>query len=231
VVLLGSDSGPYSLKDYVHVASTTFVLGHAERATIPVTVSVPADAAPGGLYGSVIITTATTPTATDTANAGRNPIVTRIGTLFFIRVAGDVHEEGTLTKFSLKNDDHFLTDSRTIDFRMLFENTGSIHLNPYGLITVQNVFGSEVGQIEVEPWFALPNSVRLREVSWTPAFLFGRYTATAEINRGYDDVIDTATITFWVLPWKAIASVFAGLVIVILAFKWIFSKFSISIKK
>ena len=36
VVLVGNDRGPYSLKDYLKIASTTFTLNNAERATIPV---------------------------------------------------------------------------------------------------------------------------------------------------------------------------------------------------
>ncbi|MDQ2933008.1 MAG: DUF916 domain-containing protein [bacterium] len=225
VVLLGSDRGPYSLKDYIKVASSTVVLNHSERVSIPVTISVPADAQPGGLYGSVILTTGTSASA-DSPNTARNPIITRIGTLFFIRVAGDVKADGELTKFSLKNDSVLLGSTKSIDFRLLFENKGTVHLNPYGLLTVKNVFGATVGKIEVEPWFALPASLRLREVTWNPSFLFGRYVATAEINRGYNDVIDTQTISFWVIPWKIIAIVFIGLMLIIGLFKWIFSKFS-----
>jgi hypothetical protein len=233
VVLLDSARGPYSLKDYVQVPFKTFTIGNAERVRIPIIVHIPTDAAPGGLYGSVVISTVTSPTdqtLADGSSAGTSPIITRIGTLYFVRVAGDVKEDGKLTDFSLKDNAHFIA-SGPLDFQMLYEDNGTIHENPYGTISVTNMFGSEVAHMDVEPWFALPNSLRLREVVWDAPFLIGRYVAKAEINRGYGNIIDTKEVTFWVIPWRVILIVFIGLVIIIIAFRWIASKFSIVVKK
>ncbi len=232
VVLLEDERGPYSLKDYLEIASSTVSIAHATRVTIPVTVRIPSDAQPGGLYGSVVISTVSSPadqSSTDDS-AGKSPIVTRIGTLFFIRVAGDVKEDGKLTDFTLSNNSSILFNEEPIDFRMLYENNGTIHENPYGLITIENIFGSTVGSVEVEPWFALPNSLRLREVAWSPKFLFGRYVATAEINRGYGNIIDTKTLTFWVIPWMIILLTLVGLIIIIGGLRWILSRFKIARK-
>lgn len=234
VVLLAGQRGPYSLKDYLGIASTTFTINHAERVTIPVTIHVPSDAQPGGLYGSVVISTiskSASPELKSGSASGKSAIVTRIGTLFFIRVAGEVKEDASLVKFSLKNDASIVSANEPVSFRLLYENNGTIHENPYGYITVSNIFGSTVAKVPVQPWFALPNSLRLREVVWTPKFLFGRYTAVAEINRGYGDIIDTKELTFWVIPWKLILGAFIGLVVVFMLLRWIFSKFTISIKR
>ena len=57
VVLLGDQRGPYSLQDYLVVPSQEMTVGHAERIVIPITVSVPTDAEPGGRYGSVLFQT------------------------------------------------------------------------------------------------------------------------------------------------------------------------------
>ena len=59
VVLLGTDTGPYTLKDYVHLPQTSIELQNNQRARIPVTITVPKDAEAGGRYGSVLVTTAT----------------------------------------------------------------------------------------------------------------------------------------------------------------------------
>ena len=233
VVLLNGERGPYSLKDYLSMASTTVVIGHAERVTIPVTVSVPTDAQPCGLYGSVVISTVTTGTEQvpeGQSSIGTSPIVTRIGSLFFIRVAGEVKEELNLKKFSLRNEDTVI-GSAPVNFDILYENNGTIHQNPSGYIRIKNIFGSEVGKVEVEPWFILPDSLRLREVSWDSAFLFGRYVATAEINKGYDKQMDVASVAFWVIPWKIILIAFIGLVIIVSIIRWLASKVSFTIKK
>ena len=53
-VLLGEEKGPYSLRDYIHPETTEFTFKHGERMILPVEISIPQDAEPGGLYGSVL---------------------------------------------------------------------------------------------------------------------------------------------------------------------------------
>ncbi|HEU4677154.1 MAG TPA: DUF916 domain-containing protein [Candidatus Paceibacterota bacterium] len=226
IVLLGSDRGPYSLKDYVHIPYLTFDLDQNERATIPVTISLPPDAEPGGLYGSVLVDTVSVE-----ANPGiidntvpQSAIIARVGTLFFITVPGAVERNGTMKSFTTVPEETFYA-SGPIHFGVLFENTGSMHLAPYGEIRVTNMFGDEVGFVELDPWFVLPQSLRLREVTWDRGYLFGRYTATAKINRSYDDTIDEMSYTFWVLPWKPLTAAFIALFIVFFLIRLFFRTF------
>ncbi len=232
VQLLDAEKGPYSLKDYLKVASTTFSMGNAERVTVPVTIQIPTDAQPGGLYGSIIISTVTTgeeQVPEGDSSAGVSPVITRIGSLLFIRVAGEVKEDLTMKDFSLRDHASFLW-APPVNFQILYENNGTVHENPKGYIHVKNMFGSEVANLEVEPWFVLPDSLRVREMTWNAPFLFGRYIATAEIERGYGDLKDVVSVAFWVIPWKIILAVFAGIVIIVGGIKWLMSKVSISIK-
>lgn len=226
VKLLGNERGPYSLRDYMTIEQPKFTLEHAERARVFVTISVPFDAEPGGLYGSVLTKITSKPAGEGTGAAGA-AIVSRIGTLFFVRVAGEVAEDGLLKEFSIGPDDKKFLAGGPVNFHILFENNGSVHLNPYGLITIKNVTGETVGEREVEPWFVLPDSLRLRELGWDRPLLIGRYTATAQINRGYDDIIDESTISFWILPWKLILLVIVILVVLVLLIYFVMSKFEI----
>ncbi len=220
VVLLGEDRGPYSLKDYLKFEATTFELKNGERATIPVTVSLPTDAEPGGRYGSVLVSTVTKPSSAAQSSA----IVSRLGVLFFVTTPGAVKNDGQLAGFKTQNDQH-IYGGGPINFRLLYRNNGSVHVDPYGEVRIKNIIGEEVGFVEVDPWFALPMSMRLREISWNRPFLFGRYTAVASINRGYDNIIDTASLTFWVIPWKIATAVFAGILVLVLMIRFIFSRF------
>ena len=111
-------------------------------------------------------------------------------------VPGEV-ETGGETKALTQINEQLWYEKGPIKMNILFNNTGSIHLNPYGEIRIHNLFGEEVGFIELEPWFALPKSLRSREVTWDRELLFGRYTATAYVNRGYDDIVDEVSTTFW----------------------------------
>jgi hypothetical protein len=71
----------------------------------------------------------------------------------------------------------------------------------------------------------MPKSLRLREVIWDRSFLLGRYTAVAKINRGYDDIIDEQTYTFWAIPLKLVALVFGSLFVFFLLLRFILSRF------
>jgi hypothetical protein len=226
VVLLGSDRGPYSLREYLEVPHTRFQIKNNERARVPVTISVPADAEPGGYYGSMLVDTiAVTGESDDSGEtAPQSAIVARIGTLFFITVPGDVEREGALVDFGTIPKQSFFQGG-PIQFGVLFENTGSIHLTPYAEVRIKNMFDEEVGYLTLDPWFVLPQALRLREFSWNRDMLFGRYTATVSLNRGYNDLIDEMSLTFWVLPWKPVVGAFGLLFIVFFTIRAFFKKF------
>lgn len=224
IVLLGDERGPYSVQDIVSVPAESFEIGLGELARIPVTISVPADAEPGGYYGSVLVSTVRSNGDASVPGAPRSPIVARVGTLFFITVPGEVTTEGSLKDFTLLGDDWW-HEAGPVDFGLVFENTGSRHLTPYGEIRITNMLGEEVGFVALDPWFVMPEAVRLREVSWDRELLLGRYTATAQINRGYDDVIDELTVSFWVLPWKIVLGTFFGLFTIIFLIRAFFRTF------
>lgn len=222
VVLLGDQNGPYSLKDYFAFPDKNFTLALGERAQIPVTITIPSNAEPGGYYGAVLVTTVQSSLA-EGSNVN-TPVIARIGTLFFITVPGKFEKSGAMTEFSTIPN-KFLFTKGPINLGILFENTGSIHLAPYGEVKVNNLFGEEVGFVEIEPWFVLPKSQRLRELSWDRELLLGRYTMTANINRGYDDVIDTKVIHVWVLPWQFMLGVFVLIFILFMFVRFVASRF------
>lgn len=230
VVLLGDIRGPYTIKNYITFPENSFTLNLGERARIPVTITIPADAEPGGFYGSVLISTIRSSDEEETTQSARSPIIARIGTLFFVTVPGEVNRSGAVTDFTIKNKKWWY-EKGPIDFNIVYENTGSIHLNPYGEVRIKNLFNEEVGFVEIEPWFTLPQSLRTREFSWNRELLFGRYTATAYINRGYDDVVDEVSIAFWVMPWKIIGGVFLVVFILLFGIRFFFRSFEFKRKK
>lgn len=214
VKLLGKEKGPFSLKDFLKPELTTFTLKPAERIILSVTIAIPDNATPGGLYGSILVTT--NPPRDSLAfeegmAASQMKLITRLGTLFFIRVKGAVNEDGELEAVKMGFPGKGFYEKGPVRFQLLFRNRGSVHLTPFGMIDINNILGKKIGQIEVDPWFAMPGSLRSREVEWNKEALFGRYQAVALINRGYSGLIDEKSVTFWVIPWKPL-----GIVIIII---------------
>lgn len=226
VVLLGNQQGPYTLRDYIKIPHKTFYLNNGERVRVPVTVSLPADAEPGGRYGSLLVSIVSDPNKLEPTNGARpgSVVVSRIGTLFFVTTPGKIEQNLELKSFGAINNQKFFTKG-PISFGLVSENKGSVHTTPYGEVRLFNMMGNEVGFVELEPWFVMPKSLRLREVTWNRDFLLGRYTAVAKINRGYDDIVDEKTFTFWVIPMQLLGGVFIGLFILFLFFYFIISRF------
>lgn len=224
VTFMGDVRGPYTVQDYITFPKNTFKLDLGERARIPVTVTIPADAEPGGYYGGVLVSTVKDDGVDEGEGTARSPIVARVGTLFFITVPGDVVRTGATKSLTLSEAKAWY-EKGPIKFSVLYENTGSVHLNPYGELRITNLFGEEVAFVELEPWFILPKSLRTRDISWDREMLFGRYTATAFINRGYDDVVDEVSVSFWVLPWKIVLPVFVVLFVILFSIRFFLRNF------
>lgn len=228
VVLLGDAEGPYSLRDYLKPEITEFSLELGEKITIPVEVSIPDDAEPGGVYGAVLIKS----DPRDSGDgSGQAKVVSRLGSLFLVKIEGDAKEEGSVLDFRAKSPQRWFYERGPIYFEILFENTGSVHLVPYGDIQIYNTFGTLVDDLPINAYFALPDSLRFREVQWPQETLLGRYTAKLSMNPGYGDDNEIREISFWVLPWKVVLGSFVGLFFVIYLFYFIGSRFEFKRKR
>jgi hypothetical protein len=110
--------------------------------------------------------------------------------------------------------------SGPLNFVTRLENTGNVHEQPAGQITITNMFGKKLAAININlpPRNILPASTR----KFTSALdssvignkkLFGRYTAELKVTYGQDKKVITKKVTFWVIPYKLIA----GLIILLIA--------------
>jgi hypothetical protein len=191
----GQSLGPYSLKNYVMLGSERVSVSAGETKVVPVMVSLPLSAKPGGLYGAVMVSTG------DSGQSGP-ATVSRAAVLLFVRVKGAVLEKSELANFSAGRR-LFLTRA-PIEFRVAVENSGNVYLNPYGLLEIKNWRARPLEKIAIAPWFVFPDSVRATSYAWTkPAY--GLYSATLYLNRGHSQTeASEQTIRFVVLPgWPA----------------------------
>ena len=187
VKLLGDDYSPYSLKDFIVPEIKEFSLELGEKIVIPVTISIPPNAEPRGYYGALIVSN--DPDVQEDANSkeaeGRTRIISRIGSLFLLKINGEGKEEGKVEDFKLIGPKKLFYQERPAGFEIAYKNTGNVHLVHYGTIAVKNMFGKVVNTLPVDAYFVLPESTRYREINWTSGFSLGRYTAQLSFNKGY----------------------------------------------
>lgn len=247
--LSGKNKGRFSAKDWFHPEVWEFTLQAEERFWFDVEVNVPMTADAGDHYASVLITMLNDPPSKDDQKDNAQSTVVmqeRIGVLVFARVAGAITEEGKLNSFEvgrpicrgklfeklpflcLMRD---LPSNVPVEFRTVFENTGSVRLKPSGTIEIRNMLGRLSGRLgDEEPYNVLRDSVRQMNYEWEQeGFYFGKYTAELKLNRGYGNIVDTKSVAFWVIPWRLIISALAGIILVFLILKFIGNKFEFKI--
>lgn len=201
VKLLGADTAKDSLRSSITFPKTSFDLLSGKEIEIPVSVKLLKDTTPGGRYGSLVwsFKVANAAGAAAPANVA---LESRIASLFFVKVEGEVKEEGQLVSFGVFNDAQTVArpgSSTPLRFQIAFENKGNIHLDPYGRVTVSGML-SDPTVLLVDPWAVLPSATRMREVDLFSSLMPGYYHAHIELNRGYKDIIDERDVTFWVMP-------------------------------
>lgn len=186
---------------------------------IPVTITVPDNASPGGYYGAVRLE----PSVESDKNVN---LSASVGTLFLVTVPGDLNESLELVEFTAAKDGSagrfFIGGGDKIQIITRLKNTGNIHVKPFGRIQIEKN-GEVVEQYEfnnTEPKAnVLPDSTRkfVDEVNYSN--FFGKYTITANLGYGSAGNLITAKNTFWVVPvWLVVVAVAVLILLVVGAF-------------
>ncbi len=201
---------------------------------VPIQITIPRDANPGGHFASIFWGTV----APDAAS-GQVAIGTKMGLLVLLRVNGEINEEGGILEFSTKDARTFFT-ALPISFQYRFQNAGDDRIKPTGDVIIKNTFGMVAKKISGNPVEGniLPRSIRKFETVWegkdgaTPKedirqgnfftkaqyewrnFAFGRYRATMALSYGTKNEVATSTFAFWVFPWHlSLVSLITALVL------------------
>ncbi len=231
-ILLDGDDGdsPYSLKQWI-APLPQFTLVPRQIVNLPITIRVPASAAPGGYYAVVRFTG----TAPGIDGSGVS-LSASLGALVLLKVNGDVREGMAIEEFkvtTLNNKANWLFESTPIRFVERLKNTGSIHLQPQGQITVKDMFGQKIAAVNVNLLDnnVLPRSIRkfdqtLDKTVIGDRMLFGYYTADLNLTYGSDDQTLTKTIGFWVIPYKLIGLGIIALIGLVVGIRIFFKRYT-----
>lgn len=212
-----AEESPYSLKAWVQPLPE-FTLKPREVNQLPVTIRVPANAAPGGYY-AVVRFTASPPGLDGTGVS----LSASLGTLILLRVNGDAKEAMSVEQFAATKggENNWLFESAPITFLTRIRNSGSSHEQPSGQIAIKDMFGNAVANVNVNlnQNNVLPGSVRKFEPVLDSSvignrILFGRFTADLKLSYGTQGQTLTSSTSFWVIPYRLIG--FAILLIIIL---------------
>jgi len=206
---------------------------------IPLMIKIPANAPPGGHYAALFVGT-----EKPQAEGSQVGLTQRIGTLFLVRIAGNVKEAAAITQFSTDKKSY---SSLPVEFTTTIANLGNVHIKPKGNIVIRNMVGRKAAVLPINPKGGniLPDSDRTFTSSWTKSyedmakgggfwakykeqrdnFAFGKYTAEVTAVYGSNKVAK-ATTSFWVFPIYVIVVQLIFWIIIILLIIFGFKKYN-----
>jgi len=208
----GSDSQTGFLRQWMQIQKGPFVIPPFDSIEIPFEIKVPETAEPGGHYAAILVGTKP---GGELDGSGIS-ISSMISSLVLINIAGDIVEKGRIREFST---DKSYYKTPKVNFKLRFENTGNVHLQPKGNIVIKDMFGKEVGLIDINKDTAygnvLPGSVKTWNFLWegeTGIFKMGKYNAVITLHYGEKtSEVDTRTFYFWYADFKILGIIFGSI--------------------
>lgn len=204
-------SNRWTASSWIQISPSEVKLKPGETKSLVLTIITPENALAGGHYAMILHTPVKEVSLTQTGAT----IETNVGTLVYITVAGNITENALVKDFSAPK----FSEYGPINFKTIITNLSDIHITPSGSINVYNLFGGKSAQIKLDNTNIFPNTSREFTNIFNRKFLFGRYKAQLNAVYGTTGQLLTATIFFWVIPYKLIALLIAIIVVIILILK------------
>ncbi len=219
-ILTGNNyNDPFSMKNWISPLPS-FQLAPQKIETLNISISVPTNASPGGHYG-VIRFTGTPPQMNGTGVS----LSASVGALVLLTVNGKINDQLSVQEFSVNDGGKnakagSFFESAPLGFVVRLKNSGNIQEEPIGNIKITDMFGRTTAgvNINIPPHNVLPDSIRKFTATIDKTVignkrLFGRYHADLYLSYGTGtQKVLTASLTFWVIPWKLILTVVVALI-------------------
>lgn len=217
--------GASSLAGWVRIAELSVTLQPKEERRIPFTISVPADAVPGGHFAVIFFNAAEgNAVASGTSGVGIQP---RVGSLLMVSVPGDVDRGGRIASLTGPR----FVERGPLGFDVVIENTGSVHYQPEGTVAITNIFGKTVATGVLDGLFVFPKTSRtMKAVVAGDRYYWGPLKATVEATDGAGQT-HRASVRLWAWPWRITAIPLVGLILVLIGLVQFRRRFQFQVRR
>ncbi len=199
------DANPrWQLSQWITLTPNSAVIDKRGTSTILVTITVPADAIPGGRY-AMILHKPVNSSGGELMDSSGAQINAQVGTLLYVIVDGPVTESAVVDKFAFKG----FSEMGPVDYSLGIRNNSSYHIRPNATITIKNWFGAKTGEIALDQKNIFPDSTRGYTGQWNKKWGFGRYTAEITGTYGFKsaNTLPIAIAKFWIIPVRLILAI------------------------
>jgi hypothetical protein len=203
----------FSAASWITLPYKRITIAAKDQVTVDAKIAAPADARPGGRYLALYFEpSGSLEEAVGVSHEAASPVAVRIAGLVYIRVAGPITEEAQVVQFKAPR---FL-EYGPVPITTEILNRGDYHLRPQGKITLTNIFGQPVAEEALKEVNIFPDASRVLENKIGQKLMLGKYKAELTATYGEEGKTLTATLFFWVFPWKITSTIILAIIIIII---------------
>lgn len=223
VQFVGRAPGLTTLRDWIQLEGpSTFELAEGGTKIINYTIAAPYNAEPGGHFGVAFFK------ASRIGDEAQLKVSTQVGMLMLVTIPGNNLQKGRILSFDAPT----FIQGNSVIFTTKFENTGTVHFEPKGTITITNILGSVLAEVPVEGQVVLPTGIKdLKTELLVDHQLFGMYKARITLKDGEGVELTADQLTFYAFPLWYTLSFLGVLIAVFLLLRFFRRRFSISIAR
>lgn len=185
----------YDASSWFSIEPADFIIQPGQSVTVKVTASPPKYATPGGHYATVFFQPLIPEEFLSQSSAH---LTARLGVLLLSIVKGDIVEKASIGELS----DPGFNRTGPLTFTVPIANDGNMHVLPSGRLLIKNSKNETIEEIPMKPSTVLPSTLKEFEFIWDKNYIFGTYTAIAEVTYGPGEIeLISKPVTFTVFPW------------------------------
>jgi hypothetical protein len=207
-VALTDEDNTYALAKWIKVTPDTVTLEPKKSQTFTFTITPPANAEPGGHFGSLVF--ATVPNAK--LNTTGATLSQEVAALILARIPGKVHEQALVESFAA---DKSFYEFGPVSFTARVKNEGGVHIKPAGEVVITDMFGKQY-DAPFETLNILPGATRKLPAILSSKLLIGKYTAHLVMAYGDTNQQLVGSTTFYAFPVRYAAVLLIVLVLLFL---------------
>ena len=203
-------SPKYSASTWITSSTDKVTIASKDNVQLQFSIQVPQNARPGGRYVAIYFE----PEGIVPQNKGTNQEAgsgtsTRLASLLYIRISGDITEQAIASRFFANPFSEFGPIMVETDIL----NRGDYHIRPKGVLALINPFGSMIAQIKIKEENIFPDTLRTFKSEIGKKWMLGRYKLALTAGYGNTGQSITRSLYIWVVPWRIILIIILSLFI------------------
>jgi hypothetical protein len=204
-------SPKYTASEWITATVDRITIAPKDNVLLQFNIQVPESARAGGRYVAIFFEPeGIVPQETGANQEAGSGVSTRLASLLYIRVSGDISEQAMISRFFTNS----FIEFGPIKVETDILNRGDYHIRPKGVIALSNLFGSVIAQEKIKEENIFPDTLRTFENELGSKFMFGKYKLDLTAAYGETGQSMTRSIFVWVIPWRVILIILLTIIII-----------------